>query len=283
MEFGTSFSAEWLADLGALRAAATAFDEAGVDFVSFGGHVLTAKEGRFDRPTSTYALPFRDPFVLYAHLAATTKRLRFRSGILILPMFPTVHVAKQAADLSLLSGGRFELGVGISWSDVEYRAMGQDLSVRGRRLEEQLVLLKLLWTQPYVTFSGRFHEVDELGLGQLPVAPIPIWVGCGDSDQSLSRVGRLADGWMTIGAPSAERVVALQGFATAAGRGRSIGVTGRVSARTTDLEIAVGEAESLLASGATAISISPPPGSDPDAGVAAVLATRARLLDALQS
>ena len=282
MEFGTTFSAEWLGDIGALKASAIALDEAGIDFVSYGGHVLTAKDGRFDRPTSTYALPFRDPFVLYAHLAALTTRIRFRSGILILPMFPTVHVAKQAADLSLLSGGRFDLGVGISWNEAEYKAMGQEVSTRGRRLEEQLQVLKLLWTEPYVTFSGRFHEIDELGLGQLPESPIPIWVGCGDSDRSLSRVGRLADGWITLGPPNEARITALQQFAEQAGRGGSVGVTGRVSARTADFDTAVEDMRALLAAGVTAISISPPQGSAPDEGVAAVLSTRAHLVSALK-
>jgi alkanesulfonate monooxygenase SsuD/methylene tetrahydromethanopterin reductase-like flavin-dependent oxidoreductase (luciferase family) len=170
--------------------------------VSYGGHVLTAAEGRFDRPATTYAVPFRDPFVLYAHLAASTTRLRFRTGILILPMFPTALVAKQAAELALVSDGRFELGVGISWNEAEYRAMGQDPMVQGARLEEQLAVLRQLWQEPLVTFAGRFHDIDELGLGQLPASPIPIWVGCGAADPPLSRVARLADGWMPIGTPA---------------------------------------------------------------------------------
>lgn len=283
MEYGTTFSADWLDDLGALREGASRLDEGGVDFVGHGGHVVTLRPGRYERPLGTYGVPFRDPIVLYASLAATTTRLRFRSGILILPLFPTVHVAKQAAELALLSGGRFDLGVGISWNEAEYRAMGQDLSVRGRRFEEQLVVLKRLWSEPLVTFSGEFHELDELGLGQLPPNPVPIWVGCGDSDRVLSRVGRLADGWMPTGTPSAERIAALQRFAAEAGRAGQVGVTSRIAARPDDLDAAVGEAKTQLEAGATSLSVSPPPGAGLTAGIDAVIATVGHLRQALTS
>ena len=270
-----------LDDFGALREAASALDEAGIDVMSYGGHVVTSREGRFDRPTSTYAAPFRDFFVLFANLAATTKRLRFRSGILILPLFPTVHVAKQAADLSLLSGGRFELGVGISWNEPEYRALGQDMSQRGARLEEQLVVLKRLWTEPFVTFHGHFHDIDELGLGQMPASPIPIWVGCGESERSLSRVARLADGWMPIGPPSKVRIDELQAAATAAGRESFLGVIGRVTWRPDDPDTSIEEARTLQAAGVSTITITPPGGTDLAAQVEAVLVAHAALIGAL--
>lgn len=281
MEFGTTFNAEWLSDIGALRESAISLDEAGFDFVSYGGHVLTAREGRFERPAGTYAVPFRDPFVLYADLAARTARLRFRSGIVILPMFPTVLVAKQAAELAILSGGRFELGVGISWNDAEYRAMGQELTTRGRRLDEQLTVLKRLWSEPFVSFSGRFHEIDELGVGQLPPSPIPIWVGCSDAEFALARVARLADGWMPLGAPSAERIARLQQLAAEAGR--EVGVTVRVSARPDDPEATLADARAALDAGATALSVSPPPGTNASQGVAAVTAAREHLVGNLES
>jgi probable F420-dependent oxidoreductase len=281
VEFGTTFAPDWLSDFDALRTVATDLDQGGIDFVGYGGHVLTAAEGRFDRPATTYAVPFRDPFVLYSHLAASTTRLRFRSGILILPMFPTALVAKQSAELALVSGGRFELGVGISWNEPEYRAMGQDLAVRGARLEEQLAVLGQLWRQPLVTFAGRFHDIDALGLGQLPASPIPIWVGCGNADPLLSRVARLADGWMPIGVPAAERITHLQELASHVGRTEPIGVTLRLGARPDDLPAALDEAQNLVATGATSLSISPPAGASARDGVAAVLAThdyvRARL------
>jgi probable F420-dependent oxidoreductase len=283
MEFGTSFDGEWLADIGSLRRAASELDEAGLDFVSYGGHVLTSRLGRYERPASTYAVPFRDFFVLFATLAATTTRLRFRSGILILPMFQTVLVAKQAAELSLVSEGRFELGVGISWNEPEYRAMGQELSTRGRRLEEQIVVLRRLWTEEFVTYHGQFHDIDDLGIGQLPASPIPIWIGCGESATTLSRVARLADGWMPIGPTSKETIDGLQAAASAAGRSTPIGVTCRVVARPDDLGAVLADARALVATGVSAISVSPPPGSDVATGIAAVIATRDALLDELDS
>lgn len=283
MEIGTTFAPDWLSDFESLRRIAIDLDRGGIDFVSYGGHVLTATEGRFDRPRTTYAVPFRDPFVLYSNLAASTTRMHFRSGILILPMFPTVLVAKQAAELALVSGGRFELGVGISWNEAEYRAMGQDLTVRGARLEEQLALLRQLWDEPLVSFKGRFHDVDALGIGQLPPSRIPLWVGCGDADALLSRVARLADGWMPMGIPPKERISRLQELASQAGRSGAIGVTLRLNARPDDLPAALGEAEALVAAGATSLSISAPAGASPSEGVSAVLGTLEFLRSRLQA
>lgn len=284
MEYGTTFSADWLEDLGALREAATRLDEAGVDYVGHGGHVVTFRPGRYDpRPLGTYGVPFRDPIVLYTALAAITKTLRFRSGILILPMLPTVYVAKQAAELALVSDGRFELGVGISWNEAEYRALGQDVTTRGRRFDEQLVVLKKLWTEPLVTFSGRYHELDEMGLGQLPPAPVPIWVGCGDSDPVLSRVGRLTEGWMPIGTPSAERIATLGRFADEAGRAGQVGVAARIAARPDDLDTAAAEAKALVEVGVTSISVSPALGAGVEEGIGAVVATIGHLRQTLGS
>ncbi|HUB76846.1 MAG TPA: LLM class flavin-dependent oxidoreductase, partial [Solirubrobacteraceae bacterium] len=116
MKIGTSFPLTWLGDVGLLREASQAIEEAGFDFASIGGHILGAAAGRYPgRPDRTYAACYRDPFVLFAHLAAITKRLRFRSSIMILPLYPTALVARESADVSDLSGGRFELGAAISW------------------------------------------------------------------------------------------------------------------------------------------------------------------------
>jgi len=279
MQYGTSFSADWLEDVGALRQAASELDNAGLDFLSYGGHVLTSRLGRYERPPGTYAAVFRDFFVLFASLAATTTRIRFRSGILILPMFSTVHVAKQAADLSIVSDGRFELGVGISWNEPEYRAMGQELATRGRRLDEQLLVLRQLWTEEFVTFHGQFHDIDDLGLGQLPREPISIWIGSGEGSAAMSRVARLADGWMPIAVPTKERIDALRADGIAAGRTTPIGVAARITARREDSEAAVEEARALVANGVSAISIAPPSGSDVEAGIGAVIATYRLLVE----
>jgi probable F420-dependent oxidoreductase len=275
-----SVGTDRLEDFGALQDVASALDEAGIDVMSYGGHVVTSRDGRFERPKATYAATFRDFYVLFANLAATTKRVRFRSSILILPLFPTVHVAKQSADLSVLSGGRFELGVGVSWNEPEYRALGQDFATRGARLEEQLIVLKRLWTEPFVSFHGQFHDLDELGLGQRPASPIPIWIGCGESERSLSRVARLADGWLPLGPPSSARIDELQASAATAGR-TSVGVIGRLTWRPDDVDASVEAALKLMAAGVTGITITPPDGTDLSAQVAVVVAARDILVDAI--
>ena len=137
---------------------------------------------------------FQEPMVLHAYLAGLTTKIEFATGVLILPQRQTALVAKQAANLSNLSGGRFRLGVGIGWNDAEYEAMGQDFKKRGRRIEEQLPYLRRLWSEDTVTFSGDFDEIRGAGIKPKPKQPIPLWVG-GNSDIAMSRAARLADGW----------------------------------------------------------------------------------------
>src|SRR6266566_4670623 len=178
MRIGTGLPLTALNDPIVVRDIAQALDTAGIDFITTAGHVLSAEAGRYpERPTPTYSGPFYDPFVLFSYLAGVTRRLAFRTSILILPLLPTALVAKQAAELSWLSSGRFELGVGISWQAAEYQALNQDMHTRGRRLEEQITLLRRLWSEPYVTFQGRWHNLEGVGLNRLPREPIPIWIG----------------------------------------------------------------------------------------------------------
>ena len=133
MKFAAGLPIMAMSDPVAIRDFAQALDGAEFDVLSTAGHVLAVPPGRFpDRPTPTYAGPFHDPFVLFGYLAAITQRIHFRTGILILPLLPTALVAKQAAELQLLSGGRFELGVGISWNTLEYQALNQDFKARGK-------------------------------------------------------------------------------------------------------------------------------------------------------
>jgi alkanesulfonate monooxygenase SsuD/methylene tetrahydromethanopterin reductase-like flavin-dependent oxidoreductase (luciferase family) len=135
MKFGAGFALTAQADPIALRDMAQTLDGEGFDYVTTAGHLLcTPPDSYAGRPLPTYVGPFREPFVFFSYLAAVTQRLSFRTSILILPLFPTALVAKQAAELSLLSGGRFQLGVGISWNQAEYEAMGQDFKTRGRRM-----------------------------------------------------------------------------------------------------------------------------------------------------
>jgi probable F420-dependent oxidoreductase len=142
--------------------------------------------------------PFHDPLVMFAHLSAITDRLKFATGVLILPQRPTALVARQAADVDLLSEGRLRLGVGVGWNQVEYEALGQDFHTRGARQEEQIKLLRRLFTEPVVDHSGRFDRVDRAALIPRPAGPIPIWLG-GSSPAAFDRAARLADGFIFIG------------------------------------------------------------------------------------
>jgi probable F420-dependent oxidoreductase len=142
------------------------------------------------------------------YLAAITQRIGLCTGILILPQRQTALVAKQAAEVDVLSGGRLRLGVGIGWNHVEYEALGEDFHNRGRRSEEQIEVMRALWSQEVVDFRGRWHRIDNAGLNPLPVQrPIPVWLGAGGSagpvppERALRRVARIADGWFPFITP----------------------------------------------------------------------------------
>ena len=135
---------------------------------------------------------------MFAHLAGITERIHFTTGILVLPQRPTALVARQATDVDLLSGGRLRLGVGIGWNYVEYEALGQDFHTRGARQEEQIELLRQLFTQPVVDFSGRFDRIDRASLVPKPTRLIPIWLG-GSGEKAFDRAARLADGFIFFG------------------------------------------------------------------------------------
>ena len=260
MQYGTGFALAAMDDVAAIKDFAQALDGAGFDFVTVAGHLLSAEPGRFpDRPTPTYVGPFYDPFVLFSYLAAVTQRLQFRTSILILPLFPTAIIAKQAAELSHFSNGRFQLGVGISWNEAEYQALGQDIHTRGRRLEEQITVLRKLWTEPFVRFQGRWHTFDNVGLKRLPKQPIPIWMGSGTDDRVLRRVARLADGWTPMVDPT-EPMMRLRGFLKEAGRDpATFLLTARVTAGPEGPAGWVEAAKRLQGVGATHLAIGAPP------------------------
>jgi len=283
MQIGARLSLDWLADIALVRKAAIELDEAGFDYLTIGGHLLTARPGRYpDMRPDVYSLPYRDPFVLFSHLAAVTRRIAFRPAILILPMLPTALVAKQAADLSLVSAGRFQLGVGISWQEVEYRALGQQMRDRGRKLEEQIHVLRLLWSEPVVTFKGRYHDLDDIGIGQLPDQPIRIWIGSAPEPRLLRRVAELADGWIpSAGVSSPDAVRQLQAFARDAGRHSDVAVTGRVVVEPT-FDHAEAEARRQIEAGATEITLSAPERWSIAEGVSALIAARPRVDDAIR-
>ena len=189
---------EFGSDPGAIKDYAQMAEELGFSHILCYEHVLGANPQRpsgFQGPY-THESTFQDPFVLFGYLAGLTRKLEFTTGILVLPQRQTALVAKQAATLDVLSGGRLRLGVAIGWNEVEYKGLGMDFSNRGKRIEEQIEVLQKLWTKPLVLFDGRWHHLPDVGINPLPVQrPIPVWMG-GHADVVLKRVARMADGWM---------------------------------------------------------------------------------------
>lgn len=198
-------------------------------------HVLGA--GTATRPDwrgpYTSASLFHEPFVLFGYLAGLTTQLEFVTGVVILPQRQTVLVAKQAAEVDVLSGGRFRLGVGVGWNRVEYEALGENFHDRGVRSAEQIRLLRRLFTEEIVDFRGRWHRVDNAGINPLPVQrPIPIWLG-GGSEATLKRIARLGDGWFPQRPPddiARGMLEQLHRYAQDAGRDQGqIGIEARLS------------------------------------------------------
>lgn len=248
-------------DPGAVRAYAQRLEELGYEHVLVYDHVVgadpavhTGWNGPYDVHTT-----FHEPFVMFGYLAALTRTLELVTGVIILPQRQTALVAKQAAEVDLLSEGRLRLGVGIGWNAVEYEALNEDFSNRGKRSAEQIELLRKFWTEPTVTFDGRFHSVIGAGLAPLPVQrPIPVWIGAA-SEPGYRRAGRLADGWFPMMAPGPEldhaRGVVEQAAAEAGRDPAAIGMEGRVTWAGTDDDVLAG-VTAWAAAGASHVSIS---------------------------
>ena len=201
-----------------------AVEELGYDYLLAYDHVLGATHDREPKLNGPYTdkHPFHDPFVMFAYLAAITQRIELTCGILILPQRQTALVARQAADLDLLSRQRFRLGIGTGWNPVEYEALGQDFDSRGKRADEQIGLLRRLWTEPLVTFEGAFDRIDRAALNPRPRRSIPIWVG-GFADAAFRRGARLGDGFIFAGSrsPMSESVARLRQLLKEAGHSES--------------------------------------------------------------
>jgi probable F420-dependent oxidoreductase len=199
MKIGVIFpQTEFPPDPAAIRDYTQAVEGLGFNHIHAYDHILGANPERPGGWTGPYTFKhqFFEPFVLFSYLAGLTSKIEFAPGILILPQRQTALVAKQAATLDVLTHGRLRLGVGNGWNEVEYVALGENFHNRGKRMEEQLDLLRRLWTQPLVKFEGRWHTIPDAGLNPLPVQrPIPIWFG-GTDDRVLKRMARLGDGWM---------------------------------------------------------------------------------------
>ena len=184
-------------DPAAVREIGLAAERIGFDHLVAYDHVLGATHDREPRLNGPYTEndPFHDPFVMFGYLAAITNRIEFVTGVLILPQRQTALVARQAADVDLLSGQRLRLGVGIGWNYVEYDSLGEDFATRGKRVAEQVPLLRRLWSEPLVSFEGKFDRIDRAALVPRPPRPIPIWMG-GFADVALRRAASIADGFI---------------------------------------------------------------------------------------
>jgi probable F420-dependent oxidoreductase len=198
MQVGVVFpQTEIGADPAGIRAFAQAAEELGYKHLLAYDHVLGADVGARPDWAGPYTAEhqFHEIFVLFGYLAAAAPGLELVTGVLVLPQRQTALVAKQAAEVDLLTGGRFRLGVGLGWNFVEFEALGEEFTNRGRRAEEQIELLRRLWTEPVVTFEGSHHRVPAAGINPLPVQrPIPIWIG-GSAEAAIRRAARIADGF----------------------------------------------------------------------------------------
>jgi probable F420-dependent oxidoreductase len=235
MRIGVTFpQTELGGDAGAVRAYAQRVEELGYTHLLAYDHVLGADAevhkgwaGPYDVHTT-----FHEPLVMFGYLAAVTTTLELVTGVIILPQRQTALVAKQAAEVDLLSNGRLRLGVGLGWNAVEYEALGEDFTNRGKRSEEQIEVMRRLWTEQTVTVEGRYHRVTGAGLAPLPVQrPIPVWVGA-FAKAGLERAGRIGDGWFPMMSPGkkldAARAVVEQAAVDAGRDPATLGMEGKV-------------------------------------------------------
>ena len=260
MQIGVTFPQNEIgADPAGVREYVQAVEEAGYKHLVIYDHVLGADPT--NRPGwrgYTDKSLFHEPFVLFGYLAAFSK-LELATAVTILPQRQTALVAKQTAEIDVLTGGKFRLGVGVGWNPVEYEGLGMDFSTRGRAVEEQIEVLRLLWSQEVVSYKGKFHTITEAGLNPLPIKrSIPIWMG-GSADALLKRTARLADGWFPLGNPDdAMRTTLekLRQYIQEAGRETSaVGIEARVNASDGNIEEQARLTKEWRDLGATHISI----------------------------
>lgn len=239
----------YFADAGEVRAFAQAVEDLGYDHLAFSEHVAAATDSPFP-PGFAFEDPWHEAATLLAFLAGCTTRIELMTSMMLLPLRPTVLAAKQFAEIDLLTGERVRLGVAVGWNTSEVRALGVDPDTRGARLEEQIEVLRLLWTRHAVDFDGRFHQLSGVGIHPRPKRALPIWLGAGNfasggvpGDRSLRRIARLADGYKMFaplgGQPETARQVLdrLRSFAADEGRDPdSIGVEARLITQATPPE-----------------------------------------------
>ncbi|MDZ7729086.1 MAG: LLM class F420-dependent oxidoreductase [Dehalococcoidia bacterium] len=261
MQLGIVFPQhEMPADPVAMRDFAQAAEGLGFSHMLIYDHVLGADperpggwNGPYDKDT-----PFQEPFVTLGYLAGQTSTIEFCTSVLVLPQRQTALVAKQAAQVQILSGGRMRLGIGVGWNDVEYEALGMNFHDRGKRQEEQVELMRELWAKDVVDFHGRWHSVPRASINPRPQNPIPVWFG-GSAPQLADRIARLGDGWVPLMGPSdqaAEFIDRLRGQLEANGRdAASVGIQAQAQARGGNAERWAKHAQRWRDLGATHLAI----------------------------
>ena len=260
MQIGVTFpQTEIGADPVAIRDYAQAVEGLGYSHLVAFDHVLGADPTH--RPGwqgYTQRDMFHEPFVLFGYLAALT-HLELVPAVIILPQRQTALVAKQAAEVDVLTGGKLRLGVGVGWNPVEYEALGMNFHMRGRIIEEQIEVMRLLWSREVVNYKGRFHTITEAGFNPLPVRrSIPLWMG-GRADVLLRRTARIGDGWLPQGRPDEqmrETLERLRNYIREAGRDPdTVGIEARMNSRDGNLDEWIRQTEGWRNLGATHLSI----------------------------
>ncbi|HEY3107212.1 MAG TPA: LLM class F420-dependent oxidoreductase [Chloroflexota bacterium] len=236
MHTGAVLGQNEVGDAGAIRAYAQAVQELGYDFLVTADHVVGADPAAYPELERVYPIAsvLHEPLTLYAFIAGVAPRLGLLSSVVILPQRQTVLAAKQAAEIDLLTGGKFRFGVGIGWNPIEFQALNENFKNRARRFEEQVEVMRRLWTEPVVTFEGRYHSLRAAGINPRPVQrPVPIWIGAA-AEPAVRRACAIGDGYLPLrpldGGWEAT-IEKVDGWLREAGRDRrSFGLEGRLDA-----------------------------------------------------
>jgi probable F420-dependent oxidoreductase len=263
MRYGVNFPHAIGKDPAAIRDWAQAVEGHGFDYMLTIDHIAGVHRDQFgaDGPAFNYTseTPTHELLTLFAFIAGITRRLELAPSVLLLPQRPTVLAAKQCAEVQILSGGRLRVITGIGWNHVEYAALGAEFTNRGRRIEEQIEVMKALWTQGRVDYDGRYHHLAGINLNPLPDKAIPLWMGGGAEDNLLRRYARYAEGWMPLVVPGTDIPAAvgrLRGFLKEEGRDpATFGLDVRVNIENATPEEWVAAAKQWQEAGATNIAI----------------------------
>ena len=276
MQVGVVIPAEAIgSDIAKIKDFVVTAEALGMNHVAMADHVLGADPAYHEgwKRAYTNATFSHEPFTLFSYLAGATTTLRFMTGILILPQRQTALVAKQAAELDLISAGRFQLGIGVGWNTVEYESLNEDFHTRGARSAEQIEVMRALWTQESINFEGKWHHIHGAGINPKPVQqPIPVWVA-GASQAAIKRAAEIGDGW--IGSPMesdmtkhGEMVDQLKSYASEFGREfDTLGIDGRLSLVQGNPDSHLNDAAAWEKLGATTLTISLSPKQPFDQGL----------------